>query len=703
MHLSAECGDSLEDFLLFLEMNLCVGEAVMRALGATDCVVKRGGPTEHRCNRCNKMYFNANETRGGASLKSHWTRSVKNGGCTGTPPLDGSAITSRKVKVKKLKELEDLQPKVKIDPDCWVGVSLEDMRLEDQMGLLELQNEYEFKYLGAWIRSDGDTMHEVRCRVESALRTFWDMRKIWRDSSMSRGDKLRLYKAAVVSTATYGCEAWRLTEQVVKHLRYMNGKCLAQIFEMEVQDCIAKPPWDLVGSVRLRRINWLGGVLRRPDTDIVKRVTVSFVETVLRQRRTDTAMREETEATPPRRRSRRVGRPQPGSPAIIAARVPVKVRKANVGAIILDAALPKFERSEELLAVAADEKAWSLITKSLEESINTETPTKPQIDQMRTRRQVRQIADKGGTYRALQQMKIGEFAVFTDGSFTKAGYHKTIKCPISGDPLWMDAKAGWGAQIVQKGKNIHPHRLGTVAGSTVARLCGRVIMDISALDGSSNNITDPPHSTTHPCYLGAQCLSNNTAELSGVAQALLWLRAEGGTDAAHIFYDSDYAAGIARGRYKSNTNAEIAKRVQKLAREENARRSTGGRDGIVWRHVKGHAGHPGNEWADRLADLGADCQFDRYVDGAKEFNDVAYPLVADPYEESATADIRNATIPSLETVLASGLCPDGETRFRSPRDCVIWGDTSKWANLRLVAADKIKTTARTINFDPAGL
>jgi hypothetical protein len=217
-------------------------------------------------------------------------------------------------------------------------------------------------------------MHEVRCRVESALRTFWDMRKIWRDSSMSRGDKLRLYKAAVVSTATYGCEAWRLTEQVVKHLRYMNGKCLAQIFEMEVQDCIAKPPWDLVGSVRLRRINWLGGVLRRPDTDIVKRVVV-----------------------------------------------------------------------------------------------------------------------------------------------------------------------------------------------------------------------------------------------------------------------------------------------------------------------------------------GADCQFDRYIDGAKEFNDVAYPLVADPYEESATADIRNATIPSLETVLASGLCPDGETRFRSPRDCVIWGDTSKWANLRLVAADKIKTTARTINFDPAGL
>ena len=49
---------------------------------------------------------------------------------------------------------------------------------------------------------------------------------------------------------------------------------------------------------------------------------------------------------------------------------------------------------EELLEAAANEKAWALIVKSLEESIDTETPTKPQIDQMRTRRQVRQIADK---------------------------------------------------------------------------------------------------------------------------------------------------------------------------------------------------------------------------------------------------------------------------------------------------------------------
>ena len=131
-------------------------------------------------------------------------------------------------------------------------------------------------------------------------------------------------------------------------------------------------------------------------------------------------------------------------------------------------------------------------------------------------------------------------------------------------------------------------RVGTVAGTHIDRLFGPVELD--------------PESGEH---IGADNLSNNSAELSGVAQALLWLRAEGGTGTAYIFYDSDYAAGVARGRYRTKTNRRLARLVQRIAREENARRRDGtGRNGIVWTHIKGHAGHPGNEWADRLADIG---------------------------------------------------------------------------------------------------
>ena len=39
---------------------------------------------------------------------------------------------------------------------------------------------------------------------------------------------------------------------------------------------------------------------------------------------------------------------------------------------------------------------------------------------MRTKKDIKLIYDKTGTWKALQQMRLGEFALFTDGSFTKA-------------------------------------------------------------------------------------------------------------------------------------------------------------------------------------------------------------------------------------------------------------------------------------------
>ena len=54
-----------------------------------------------------------------------------------------------------------------------------------------------------------------------------------------------------------------------------------------------------------------------------------------------------------------------------------------------------------------------------------------------------------------------------------------------------------------------------------------------------------------------------------------------------------------------------------------------GLGGIVWAHVKGHAGHPGNEWADFLAD-GRTLPF--YSQGT--YFRRAYPYELDEYEET---------------------------------------------------------------------
>ena len=109
-------------------------------------------------------------------------------------------------------------------------------------------------------------------------------------------------------------------------------------------------------------------------------------------------------------------------------------------------------------------------------------------------------------------------------------------------------------------------------------------------------------------------------------------------------------------------------------------------------------GHPGNEWADVLADLGADCVFDSCSDEA----DIAYPYEQDEYEETDAAVTRGQTIPSLDYMYLTStqLRPDGGV-FKHPLDCVVWGEAGRWANVRLEAAKRASKAARNIDFNAA--
>eukprot|EP01043_Picozoa_sp_COSAG02_P066977 COSAG02_NODE_10603_length_1902_cov_1.330006_1_plen_333_part_00 len=239
---------------------------------------------EHRCERCNALYFGR---RGGASLKAHRTKKVSKGGCPGAPSLTGSGLKSKAVRQLKRIELADLMPKVKTSPGNWAGVTDKDMLELDEDGCLALQNLYEMKYLGAQIRADADPMHEVERRTAAAMRVHWNLRTVWGESRLTIADKMRLYIAAVVSVATYGCEAWRLNPQVISRLRHMNSRCLARIYSIEVRDCAHRSPWDIVNYVRMRRITWLGGVLRRDGKDVIRKIVLEYAKVLLRHRRQD--------------------------------------------------------------------------------------------------------------------------------------------------------------------------------------------------------------------------------------------------------------------------------------------------------------------------------------------------------------------------------------------------------------------------------
>ena len=95
-------------------------------------------------------------------------------------------------------------------------------------------------------------------------------------------------------------------------------------------------------------------------------------------------------------------------------------------------------------------------------------------------------------------------------------------------------------------------------------------------------------------YLGAEEKTNNTAELTGIAQALLWSKADGGTTPMAIVYDSEYAAKLTQAEMQPKSNALLATMCNKLYQEEVSRRPIA----FIW--VRGHSANKGNDRADLL-------------------------------------------------------------------------------------------------------
>ena len=103
-------------------------------------------------------------------------------------------------------------------------------------------------------------------------------------------------------------------------------------------------------------------------------------------------------------------------------------------------------------------------------------------------------------------------------------------------------------------------------------------------------------------WLGAREETNNTAELTAIGEAMMWLYNEApddGTVPAIVRYDSQYAANLAQGIWDPKSNEELAYAVRELVIKVTKKRA------IEWRHVYGHQGHHDNELADRAAALGS--------------------------------------------------------------------------------------------------
>ena len=134
-----------------------------------------------------------------------------------------------------------------------------------------LANVYNFKYLGSIFSADGNEENDVKRRIALAMERMGALRHVF-DSNISLSLKLQVYKVAICSLLTYGCEAWLLSEKTVAMLNGANARCLSR-FTGKDSHTEASPrtrTYDLVTAIRVRRFKWLGHILRMKGKRLVK-------------------------------------------------------------------------------------------------------------------------------------------------------------------------------------------------------------------------------------------------------------------------------------------------------------------------------------------------------------------------------------------------------------------------------------------------
>ena len=104
---------------------------------------------------------------------------------------------------------------------------------------------------------------------------------MWGDNSLTLKLKLQLYTSGVCSILTHAHEAWKLTDDVCRRLRGWSGRHLALVTSGTVDaDHIKlqtkKPVRDLVAMLRVRRLRWVGHVLRMDETRPERQILLAY-------------------------------------------------------------------------------------------------------------------------------------------------------------------------------------------------------------------------------------------------------------------------------------------------------------------------------------------------------------------------------------------------------------------------------------------
>ena len=142
-----------------------------------------------------------------------------------------------------------------------------------------------FKYLGSRFRADGSHLADIKARIVSATATADKMRNVWASKSTPLRLKLRIYKVGVCSKITYGCEAWKLDADACRLLNGANSRMLPHITgHTDHEEASSKSrTFDVVAAIRVRKLKWLGHILRMSPDRLVHKATQHLHATVVKR------------------------------------------------------------------------------------------------------------------------------------------------------------------------------------------------------------------------------------------------------------------------------------------------------------------------------------------------------------------------------------------------------------------------------------
>ena len=156
-------------------------------------------------------------------------------------------------KTEKLSEAQKRLPKIKCEGKA-------------------LDNVLKFKYLGSIFAANGSQEFDIDRRAALATKRCGQLRNVFGSPDITLQTKLSIYKTAIMSLLTYGCEGWSMTKKNKAKINGVNSRLLSRFTGKTAhQEASARTrTYCILTAIRHRKLQWLGHILRLKGDRLVK-------------------------------------------------------------------------------------------------------------------------------------------------------------------------------------------------------------------------------------------------------------------------------------------------------------------------------------------------------------------------------------------------------------------------------------------------